>query len=105
MAGTLTKTLARSFKSVERLLLFLAEVVSLFQGKLVTWSRFLRMEFQVKSLGKAARHRQWELLLLTLSHGKSPLSLQSTVTSDNFFLTVLRITFFSLPEPSHFNVC
>lgn len=35
MAGTLTTALARSFKSVERLLLFLAEVVSLFQGKLV----------------------------------------------------------------------
>lgn len=51
------------------------------------------MEFQVKSLGKAARHRRWELLL-TLSHGKSSSNLQSTVTSGNFFLTVLGITFF-----------
>lgn len=94
MAGTLTKALARSCKAVGRLLLFLPEVVSLFQGQLVILSRFPKTEFQVKSLGKAARHRQWELLLLTLGHGKSPLILQSTVTSDNFFLTVLGITFF-----------
>lgn len=99
MAGMLAKAL------VGRLLLFLPEVVSLFQGQLVILSRFPKTEFQVKSLGKAARHRQWEVLLLTLSHGKSPFILQSTVTSDNFVLTVLGITFFPLPKPPHFHVC
>lgn len=78
-------SVARSLKSVERLMLFLAEDVSLFQGNPVIFSRFSKMEFKVNSLAKAARHMQLKLLLLKLSHSKSSLHLQTPVTSDDFF--------------------
>lgn len=66
-------------------MLFLAEDVSLFQGNLVIFLRFSEMEFKVNSLAKAARHMQLKYLLLKLSHSKSSLSFQTTITSDNFF--------------------
>lgn len=80
-------TVARSLKSVERLMLFLAEDVSLFQGNLVIFLRFSKTEFKVNSLAKAARHMQLKLLLLKLGHSKSSLRLQTPlhlmIFSDN----------------------
>lgn len=65
MARMLPKSLARGFKSVERLLLFLAEVVPLFQGKLVILSPFSQDGIsgqipgegrQTQAMGIAAAH-------------------------------------------------
>jgi len=66
-------------------MLSLAEDVSLFQGNLVIFSRFSKMEFKVNSLAGAARHTQLKLLLLKLSHSKSSLSFQTAVMSDHLF--------------------
>lgn len=49
MARMVKKSSARSFKSVERLMLFLAKDVSLFQGNLVILLCFSELEFKVKS--------------------------------------------------------
>lgn len=72
---------------MERLMLFLAEDVSLFQGNLVIFLRFSKTEFKVNSLAKAARHMQLKLLLLKLGHSKSSLRLQTPlhlmIFSDN----------------------
>ena len=79
------RSFARSSKSVERLMLFLAEDVSLFQGNLVIFLCFSEMEFKVNSLANAARHMQLKFLPLILSHSKSSLSFQTTIKSDNSF--------------------